>query len=256
MNGIPWSILVQNFGIMFFIMEMGGSIGMFFHLAAVIIAIATLILLIKKTKTVLDIKKWISTSLFLESIYYLLLLPSGLFLIGIGNDFIQNVSLVLLGVDYLLMVLFTAPFMIILGKKVYKYRGATEGFKSWVWACVTFVGYIAALWVNSVVKWIDMISTEGLSFFLSGIRSIGALNAILLMSLALFFAVLGAYALAKQNFSSALRRIAISFILIGVHYAIFVAYSYAIGLESFLMLSEIWAIPLLGLGLSMLRIKN
>lgn len=256
MDGTPWSTLIQNVGVMLFVMEMGGSIGMFFHFAAVILAIVALILLIKKTKTVLEIKKWISASLLLESIYYLLLLPSGFFMMGVGNNFTQNLSSVLLGVDYLLMVFFTAPFMLILGIKVYNYKDSPEGFKSWTWASVTFAGYVASLWVNSVIKWIDMVSYEGLSFFLSGIRSIGALNAILLMSSALFFAVLGAIALAKQKFSSASKWIAITFILIGLHYGISVAYSYAVGLESFLMLSEIWAIPLFGLGLTILLAKK
>ena len=256
MDGRPWNIIIQNGGTMLFMMEIGASVGTFFQFAAVILAVATLIFLIKKTKTVLDARKWIASSLFLESTYYLLLVPSVLFMMGVGNNFNRNPSLSFLSVDYLLMVLFTAPFMVILGLKVYKYKGAAEGFMSWTWAGVAFVGYVASLWVNSVIKWISMVSLEGLAFFFSGIRSIGALNALILMSSALFFSGLGAYALSKKNFSSALRWIAVTFVLIGLHYAIFVAYSYAVGISNFLILSEIWAIPLFGLGLGIILTKS
>jgi hypothetical protein len=97
-----------------------------------------------------------------------------------------------------------------------------------------------------------MVAAEGFSFFSTGIRSLGATNAFLLMSLALFFAIIGAFSLAKHDFSSAFKWSGMTFVLVGLHYLIYVFYSYLVGMESFLMLAEIWTIPLLGLGLTML----
>ena len=108
-------------------------------------------------------------------------------MLGFGSDLVadelrRNMVYLLLGIDYLLLVLFTAPFLLILAIKVYKYEGEAKGFKSWKWVSVTFVGYIASLWVNSVIKWFDMVAVEGVSFFFTGIRSLGATNAFLLLA--------------------------------------------------------------------------
>ncbi len=257
MDGTPWDVILQNIGLMFIVMEMSGAIGGLVRLAGVIFAILSLVLLTIYNKKFIEIKKWVVSALLLESIYYFLLLPSALFMLGFGSDLIANqlrlnIISILLGIDYLLLVLFTAPFLLILAIKVYKYEGEAKGFKSWKWVSITFVGYIASLWANSVIKWFDMIAADGFSFFFTGIRSLGATNAFLLMSLALLFAIIGAFSLAKHDFSSAFKWSGMTFVLVGLHYLIYVLYSYLVGMESFLMLAEIWAIPLLGLGLTML----
>ncbi len=253
MGGTPWDVILQNFGLMFMVMEMSGAIGVLLRLVGVIFGILSLVLITVYNKRFLEIKKWVVSALLLESIYYFLLLPSALVLLGVGNVFGQrNIVSILLGIDYLLLVLFTAPFLLILTIKVYKYESAAKGFKSWMWVGLTFVGYIASLWANSVIKWFDMVSSEGFSFFFTGIRSFGATNAFVLMSLALLFAIIGAFSIAKHDFSSAFKWSAMTFVLVGLHYLVYVIYSYLVGMESFLMLAEIWAIPLLGLGLTML----
>ncbi len=160
-----------------------------------------------------------------------------------------------MGIDYLLLVLFTAPFLLILAIKIYKYRDGSKGFEVWKWAGIAFVGYIASLWVNSIFKWIDMAVAEGFAIFFNGIRSLGALSAFILMSLALVFSVSAAFSLVKKNFSSSFKWLGITLVMVGVHYLIFVIYSYLVGMEGFLMMTEIWTIPLLGLGLTMLRTK-
>jgi hypothetical protein len=126
------------------------------------------------------------------------------------------------------------------------------GFKSWTLIGITFVGYTASLWSNSVIKWFDMISVEGLPFFFTGIRSLGAINAIVLMSLGVLFAIFSARSFTKHDFNSASKCIGMTFSVVGLHYLIYVIYSFLVGMEHFLMLSELWAIPLLGLGLTLL----
>ena len=86
-----------------------------------------------------------------------------------------------------------------------------------------------------------------------GFISLGAINSLILMSLALFCAIIGAIFLGKKDFGSATKCAAKTLILGGVHHIIYIEYSFLVGMENFLMLAEIWTIPLLGLGLT---IKN
>ena len=97
-----------------------------------------------------------------------------------------------------------------------------------------------------------MVSAEGFAFFFTGIRSLGATNAIVLMSFAVLFAIISARSLAKHDLNSASKWFGLTFLVVGVHYSIYVIYSFLVGMEHFLMLSEVWTIPLIGLGLTML----
>ena len=244
---------------MFMVMELSGAVGILLRFMGVLCGILAVFALIKNTdKKVFDVKKWIVLALILESCYFLLLLPAGFLLAGFSgfepiNTLLKNT---ILGIDYLLMIVCTAPFLGILAVKLYKFRGGSEVFKEWKWVGAAFVGYIVALWANSVLKWFDMTLAEGFSFFTSGIRAIGALNAFVLMSLALGFSVYVAFLLIKGNIRSAFKWAGLVLVLVGLHFLIFVIYSYLVGIESFLMLAEIWTIPLLGLGLTMLWTRS
>ena len=260
MDGTPWNFILQNFGEMFIIMEMSGAIGMLIRFAGVILAIFSLLLIMRNTKKFWEIKNWAVSALILESVYFILLLPSSLFLFGFGrkfgeDTFIPGLTSLVLGGNFLLIVLLTAPFLLILAMKLHKYDGGGTGFKSWKWISITFVSYIASLWVNSVVKWFEMVNAERLSFFAIGVRSLGAINSFLLMSMALVLSIGGALSLFKKDFNSASKWLGLSLAFVGLHYLIFVIYSYLVGIEGFLMLAEIWAIPLLGLGLTLLVTK-
>ena len=240
------------------IMELSGAIGMLVRLIGVVFGILSLFLLMRNTRRFLEIKKWVVSALFLESIYYFLLFPSGLYMIGVGSNrgiFERSMASILMGIDYLLLVLFTAPFLLILGIKLYKYKWESKGFEAWKWVSVAFVGYVTSLWVNSVFKWIDMTVAEGFSIFFNGVRSLGALSAFILMSLALVFSVFAAFSLVKKDFGSSFKWLGITLAMVGMHYLISVVYHYLVGMEAYLMMVEIWAIPLLGLGLAMLITK-
>jgi len=153
------------------------------------------------------------------------------------------------------MVFFTLPFLTILTIKILKLKDNSDCFRAWIWVGLTFVGYIASLWINNTLKWIDIVFREGFGSLFIGFISLGALNSLILMSLALFCASIGAIFLEKKDFGSAAKWAAITLILVGVHYIIYIVYSFLVGMENFLMLAEIWTIPLLGLGLTMLKTR-
>ena len=179
-------------------------------------------------------------------------------MIGVGSNrgiFAGSMASIIMGIDYILLALFTAPFLLILGIKIYKYKDGSKGFEAWKWVSITFVGYVASLWVNSVFKWIDMAVVDGFSIFFNGVRSLGALNAFILMSLALVFSIIAAFSIMKKDLISSFKWLGITLMMVGTHYLISVVYHYLVGMETYLMMVEIWAIPLLGLGLVMLITK-
>jgi hypothetical protein len=150
------------------------------------------------------------------------------------------------------MIFGTAPFLLFLAFKLYRFKGALETFQEWKWIGLSFVGYIVALWANSVIKWFDMIFVEGLSFFSLGIRALGAINSLVLMSVAVLFSVIAAYSLVKMRLKAAFNWGGLALALVGLHFLVFVFYSYLVGIMNYLMLAEIWTIPLLGLGVSII----
>lgn len=256
-DGIPWEEAIQTYGLFFMVMELSAAIGMLLRFVGVFLAILALKEfwphhVWSRDKSFFDVKKLVSFALVFEASYYALLLPSGILMIGI--DRIRSLSSFLLGIDYLLMVFLTVPFLLVLAIKSYKSK--IDGFKAWRWTAITLVAYIIVLWANSVLKWFDRIIIDGFSFFSSGINALGALNSLILMSLALIFSCIGAFYLAKRNLNSTLKWLGLAFAMIGLHYIIFVVYSYLVGMLGFLVIAEVWTIPLFGLGITMLKGKS
>ena len=259
-NWIPSSIsLFQDFatgslshwigGWMYILMETSGSIAIIVRFIGIIIGILLLLLIWKGTKGIFEVKKWIASALILEGVFYAMVgLPSGVYMMGSG----YGGQYKMLGASFFLQFLFTTPFLIILAIKVYRYERKPNSAHLWKWVGMTFVGYIAALWAASTLKWFEMVASEGLSFFSVAIRAVGALNSFVFMSLAVVLAVVGAFSLAKRK-QSAMRWFGLALVMVGLHYIVFVVYSYYGGMLNFAVLAKIWAIPLLGLGLTMLK---
>ena len=258
-HGIPWvDILQREGGLMFMLMEVSGGVGILLRCVGVLSGmIAFLVLIRDRAKGFLDVKKWVVFSLIMESCFFLLLLPSGFVLLGFGGSGAIGAVLtsILLGVDYFLMILVTAPFLAVLAFKLYRSNKSKKAIHEWKWIGLAFAGYIIGLWANSVIKWFDMIFAEGFSFFALGIRALGAINSLVLMSLAVFFGILAAYSMVKKRLESAIKWGGLALALVGFHFLIFMIYSYLVNIMNYLMLAEIWTIPLLGLGITMI-VKN
>jgi hypothetical protein len=261
---MPWSfsliydsIFSQNSifrfgGWLYLTQELSGAVGTIIRSVGLFIGLFVLFLLRNGSKGIFETRKWIASALAIESIYYALLgFPSGIYMMSFGDSGQYRV----LGVSFLLQFLFATPLLAVLAVKVYSYKNDGIGFQSWKWVGAAFIGYLAALWANTVPKWFEMLSMEGITFFSVPIRTIGMLNDFLLMSLAIVFAVVGAFSLVKKK-SSAMRWLGLSLAVVGLHYLIYVVYSYYGGMLNSVMMAEVWAIPLLGLGLIMLRTKN
>jgi hypothetical protein len=226
-------------------MFMSESVGLIARFFSVVLALACGFLIWGNlTPTRGKIERYIEAALFLEGTYYVLLFPSGLWRISNGLNF--------LGVAYLLRAVSAGTVLMILSFKV---RGFTFNASVMKWIGVAAVGYVAALWFNVVFKWFDMIQMLGGTFLFIGASSWGFLGSLITMSLAVVFAVVGAYLLA-ENKGESVWWFGLSLIMIGIHYVIYVVFSFMAGNSlDFALPLDVWTLPFLGLGLGLLRMK-
>ena len=203
------------------------------------------------SKPFFRIKSLFVAALVLGTIYFLSLAASGFWLMRSATTFTSNP----LGVDYLLQPFFTVPFFLILAFKVQRYTGLGSRRDLLKYGSFAFVGFTIALWANAVIKWSSKISTGGLTFLLSGVRTVGFFDAAIFMSLAVLFAIIGSYKLTKQKSVLTSKWFGLSLTMVGVHYAIYLIYSTYVHALNYIWLSDIWTIALLGLGLTILITK-
>jgi hypothetical protein len=202
--------------------------------------------LINKQKKLGEIKNWITSALIMESLYYFLLLPVTLFILGVGTtpftqDLRQNAMSMSLGVEYLLLVLFSAPFLLILAIKIYKSKLEMNVFQSWKWLSITLVGYVVSLWMNALVSSYTRIGVE-FGIILNGF---GVMQTI--------FSLIRASFLVKKNFSSAFIWIGFTFVTVGSYYLVYSINLIMTNNQASLNLAEIWTIPFIGLGLVLIK---
>jgi len=226
------------------------AIGIIVRLIGVVIGIAVLFL-VWKHRSFFDIKKWVAAALCLESIYYLLLIPSPIWLFALVGESRASYAF---GISYVLQIIFTVPFLIILAIKILKHQRHSNISSLLKWVGITFFGYIVALWANSAIRWLDRITMTGASFFSSEANVIGSLTAIVLMSLAVGFSVIAAFYFAKQS-KKTIKWLALSLTMVGLYYTIYAIFSYLTGTLNTIWLVDIWTIPLLGLGLTLIISK-
>jgi hypothetical protein len=222
-------------------------VGINARLMGLIVGLTIIFLLWNKSWTFSRVKKLVAAALILESVSFLGLAPSVWLLLNPKNIiFVPS-----LGIGYLLQILFTVPFLWALAYQVAKYREVGQKVSILNFGALAFVGYIVALVTNEVSRWASMVSLQSLRF-IEGIRAVGFFNALVFMPFSIIFAIAGAYRLFQQNESSAMRWFGASLSVIGLNYAIYLAYTYFVNSLNTLPLVDIWTIPLLPLGVALL----
>lgn len=245
-------ISVDYYSLNRFWIYMPAGIGMLARFAAIILGLLSLSLIWKGTRTVFDLRNWVALAFTLEGIYFISLFPSGLWLVtGLFGAFDFGVTS--LGIVYLLQTVFTTPFLFVLAIKVKSYVKDSIEFDGWKWIGFAFLGYILALWTNSVFRWFDMVVDAGFMVFFSGVTGVGALNAFVFMSLAVIFAIIGMFGLMSKRLRSGFMWFGLSLVMVGLHYVIFIGYSYYVNALGSVMLIDVWTIPFLGVGLALFR---
>lgn len=229
------------------------TMGMISRLFAVILALSTLYLIWRKKTDSFSVRKILAASICLEGIYYASLIPSILYLFALTwtrNSLFYGI----LGFGYFLHVTLTFPFLTFLALKLYRNKSGLEDFQSFKLIAITFLGYIVALWANASFRWIGLALTEDLSFLWMESTSLLAWNAIVFMTLAVVFASYGAFYLSKKK-KRAIKWVGLALTAVGLHYLIYLIYHLIIGNYISVWLIDVWAMALLGLGLSIIKYK-
>ena len=241
---------ISNLGIVFW----AGLIGQVAFFVGAILGLVSIFLLWGLSKPFIKIRGLVAAAIFCAGLYYLGFVPSVYWLTmpstGIYSPF--------LGAAYLLQVLLTAPFFIVLAVKVKNYNGPARKPGLLKWGGAAFLGFAGALWANAVMRWFDMLFSPqgGATFLFSGIRALGFFDAVIFMSLAVAFAAFGCHRLVKQSAGSTGNWLGLSLAMVGLHYTIFLVYAYVVNAWALALLMDVWTVPLLGLGASLLITKT
>ncbi len=225
-------------------MFIASHVGLLARFFAVILALASGFLLWSTNlNSYTRLTRLVETALFLEGTYYILLFPSGLWWVSLGFNFI--------GLEYLLRAILAGSALLMLSFKVQDFARGMNVLK---WIGVAGVSYIVSLWFNVVFGWFDMIAVIGSGFLLTGAASWAFLVSLIAMSLGIVFAVAGAHLLAK-NQGEATKWFGLSLAMIGLHYIVYLLYSFLSGNLDPAMAIDLWALPFLGLGITLFRTK-
>ena len=192
-----------------------------------------------------SVKKYLAAAALFEAVYWLAILPFNLVNIATGW------SPQLLYIGFAFQILAAGLPLLILAAKLWRYKTGTKA-DLLRWGCVAGVGYVFGMWINIMFRWLSM----GLDLT-SGIVVFGFLNTAVTLMLSLVFAVAGAYLLIRQSNSTfAVRLIGVAVLLFGLHFAFYIVYAwFAPNAWRFVLLTEIWPLPLIGLSIGMFRGK-
>ena len=193
-----------------------------------------------------SVKKKAAVAILFEGIFFLLLLP-----VNVLFAFYSGPLPIFIA--FILQALLVSPLLTVLSFKVWRYRRTAEETVL-KWVGIATIGYLAGIWIVNVFRGLSMISIEGVGSLTSNIASLSFLNPIITLSLSLIFAVAGFYTLQKNgNKRLSTKLIAFALIMLSLHFVIFILYSAITNAWKWILLTEIWPIMLLGLGLNMLR---
>ena len=188
------------------------------------------------------VKKYLATAILFEGIYWLAVLPENVKRIAMGREPL------LLYIGVLIEILAAGSLLIVLSTKVWKYKvGARNNLIKW--GCIAGIGYIFAMWIYNMMRWLSMSglfgATDprlGVNIF-SGITSLGFLNTAITLTLSLAFAITGSYMLIKRNNRKlAIQLIGIAVLLFGLYFALYTLYAWFAPNEwaFVLVLTQIW----------------
>jgi hypothetical protein len=60
------------------------------------------------------------------------------------------------------------------------------------------MSYVIALWITYMLKWAEMTALEGINWLLTFPRNMGFLNTVIILSLAVVFAVMGVHHMLRK----------------------------------------------------------
>lgn len=225
--------------------------------AAILLFITAFLSWGHKKKSFSQVKKYLATAILFEGIYWLAVVPENLRRIILGRDPL------LLYIGFGIEILAAGIVLVLLGVKVWKYK-VGESNNLLKWGCIAGIGYIFAMWAYNIFRWLSMSGYFGpidpriaVDLF-GGFTSLGFLNTAITLTTSLAFAIAGSTILIKNsNRKRATQLIGVAIFLFGLHFALYTLYAWFSPNEwaFVLVLTQIWPIPLIGLGAGLLKGK-
>jgi hypothetical protein len=242
-HDLTWTSYVNFTSVAFW----AGHVAVTARFAALTLGLVTVFLLWLKAWPFSRVKIAVSAALLLEALYFLGDIVSAPLLM----DPASRIYALFLGTGYVVQALVLVPLLLVLAIKTRSYTGGFFGGGFGKLAAAAFAGYVSALAVNAVFRWMDMLSLYGLGF-LTGIITVGFVSSAVLMPAAVVFAWAGAFYWFKRRVQLATVFGGVALCLVGLYYLIYWVYSYFANSLNFVPLVDVWAVPLLGLGVTLI----
>ncbi len=202
-----------------------------------------------RKKSFSGVRNMISISAATVGLFYLAFFPSGFWLLTV-----RPIPQTLLALSYFAQPLLATPVLFALAFKVA--RDGKGGFCNSLfnWFVAAYVGIIAALWVSDLFVWFQILDIFGISFLQTGGAILGFLNSAILSSASLVSAIAASFSILKKTtLKVSIWLVGLSMVFMGMHFIFYVVYYASVGALSSVMLGNLWALPLLGLGVDILR---
>ncbi len=224
----------------------------------------------KGTDSLALVKGRISNALFCEGLYWalfvLIILPFGLYATNVRTEYItiDYLTVQFLVASFSLQIILIAPFLIALSLRFRRHdfdlKTIVKSKLLWI-ACIN---YVIALYANYNLRWLEVIVYRGVEGLFIENTYIGLANSAITLFLAVVFAVAAALPVLNNRESPNLKWLSLALIFMGLHFLIHILYTAYTGFLTnsleyrlkFMLLSDVWPVTALGLGLYLFRRKN
>ena len=243
----------------FLLMGFGGLAIRF--IGAVNAVFASYLIWRRGTTSLPSVKGKVATALFCEGFYWglflLPIIPISIYASDIG---LASVTVQFLVLSFSIQILLISPLLISLSFKFRSKAFDPNALYSSRLVWLAYISYVAALWANYTLRWLEVIAYRGLNALLIESTYIGFLNSAVTLFFAVFFAIAGAFPVLRRRGSPVLKWFGLSLTFLGLHFLIHILYTAYTGvlvnaLEyrlKFMLLSDVWPVAALGLGLYLL----
>jgi hypothetical protein len=178
---------------------------------------------------------YLKRAVLLEGIYYLFMIPFILSLFLRPDTSLVNLEA---GLSYTLQIVFISPAFLMLYSTLRK--TPIDRVQMFRWGAVAVIGYTFALWIKHFLLMIYALPIN----FANPVLVVGFLNATLTILVAgLILTVTFLPMIRRQRLSFNPRLAGVGFLLIGVHFVVYIAVSLLVQRYwDFMMLTEVWAL--------------
>jgi len=212
--------------------ELTGEVGLIFRFVGVCFLLAFSWILVRRGQAIYS---YLKRAVLLEGIYYLFMIPFILSLYLRPNTTLVNLEAAL---SYTLQIIFISPAFLMLYSTLKK--TPIDKAQMFKWGAIAVIGYTFALWIKHFLLMLYALPIN----LANPILVVGSLNATLTILVAgLILTATFLPIIRKQRLRFNPRLAGLGFLLIGVHFVIYIAVSLSVQRYwDFMMLTEIWAL--------------